>query len=452
MRSTKLTAAGIAAAALLTLAPAIASAAGGHGSHRTRHASAGSCRATLNVAPRLITAGESVVAYGRLSCATAAEEEKQTVTLYQGSVPPDTVAGTGTTEAKGFFKIEIAHVTASTVFHATVGSALSRSRPVKVAAQVTLNGPAEGTQLVTGRGAGDRNRVAFTGSVSPEDAGATVVLQRQNADLGNEWQRIQFGHVGAGGVYAITHTFLIPGDANIRVLVRAGHHNVASPSNVLTYEISQAQSPLLTIKSSVDPLAYGQPVGISGTVAGITTATTVTLMARSSHQDAFAPVAQVKTDASGNYEFPAQSPINSTFYEVEGDGRTSAQIYELVHDDLTATVLPGTTVPAGTTLKFEGSVSPEHPGHVIYLERQNASGTGFHVVEVSTLTADSTYAIAHTIYTTGTSVFRVRIPGDPQNGGTISQQFTITVTPAPSPAALPPEAPGNSTLPPEGQV
>ena len=113
---------------------------------------------------------------------------------------------------------------------------------------------------------------------------------------------------------------------------------------------------------------------------------------------------------------------------------------------------PGTTIQAGQTLTFAGSVSPDHAGHVIYLERQNAAGTGFHVVEVSTLSAGSTYSIAHTIYTTGTSVFRVRIPGDPQNGGAVSQPFTIQVTPAPSPAALPPEAPGNSTLPPEGQV
>ena len=39
------------------------------------------------------------------------------------------------------------------------------------------------------------------------------------------------------------HTFVVPGDANIRVLVRSQRRNAPSPSNVLTYEISQAQNP-----------------------------------------------------------------------------------------------------------------------------------------------------------------------------------------------------------------
>jgi hypothetical protein len=451
MRSTKLTAAGVAAAALLTLAPAIASAAGGHGSHRIRHASAGSCRATLNVAPRLITAGESVVAYGRLSCATAAEEEKQTVTLYEGYAPGDTVAGTGTTEAKGFYKIETAPLTSSGRFHVVAGTTESRSKPVKVAAQVTLTGPAEASQLLAGIRAGGRSRVTFTGTVSPAEAGARIVLQRQNASTGNEWHRIEFGRVGAGGSFTITHRFVVPGDANIRVLIRGLQRNVSSPSNVLTYAISQAQNPALTLDASADPILYGQSVTFAGTAAADPNAT-VTLLAHTAHQGDFAPVAQVKTNGSGDYQFPAQSPVYSTFYEVQGNGVSSAVLYEDVGDALTAGVVPGTTIQAGQTLTFAGSVSPDHAGHVIYLERENAAGTNFHVVEVSTLSAGSTYSIAHTIYTTGKSVFRVRIPGDPQNGGAVSQPFTIQVTPASSPAALPPEAPGNSTLPPEGQV
>jgi hypothetical protein len=452
MRSVKLIAAGVVAAASLTLAPAIASASDGHGSHRFRHLSAGVCRATLNVAPRLITAGEAVVGYGRLSCATAAEEEGQHVKLYQGSVPPGyTVAGETTTEKGGFYKVEVAHLNETTTFHAVVGTALSRSKVVRVAPQVTLGGPPEGKQLVTGRGAGAGNRVTFTGTVSPEEAGATVVLQRQDAITGNEWHRIQRGHVGAGGIFAITHTFLLPGDANIRVLVRAFHHRRSSPSNVLTYAISQAQNPSLTIDSSLDPITYGQSVGISGTVASAPGAT-VKLMARSAHQSAFAPIAEVKADSSGKYEFPAQIPVYNTFYKVESDGRTSAMLYQLVYDGLTATVSPGTSIQAGQALTFSGSVSPAHPGHEIYLERENASGTGFHTVEVSTLSAGSTYTIVHTVYTPGTYVFRIRITGDPENGGAVSQPFTITVAPASSSAALTPEAPGNSTLPSEGQV
>jgi hypothetical protein len=52
----------------------------------------------------------------------------------------------------------------------------------------------------------------------------------------------------------------------------------------------------------------------------------------------------------------------------------------------------------------------------------------------------------------GTDVVRIKIPGGPLNGSTDSQTFTIQVNPAPSPETLMPEAPGNSSQPPEGQV
>ncbi len=89
---------------------------------------------------------------------------------------------------------------------------------------------------------------------------------------------------------------------------------------------------------------------------------------------------------------------------------------------------------------------------MVYLERENASGLGFHVIAEGTVTAASTYTIVHTFYPVGTDVVRIKIPGGPLNGTTDSQTFTIQVTPAPSPEALTPEAPGNSGQPPVGQV
>ncbi len=137
---------------------------------------------------------------------------------------------------------------------------------------------------------------------------------------------------------------------------------------------------------------------------------------------------------------------------MQGGGRTSAILYEGVKNVLTATVSPETaSIQAGQTLTFSGTVSPDHSGHLISLERQNASGTGFNVVEVSTVASGSVYSIPYTVYNLGTNVFRVRVPGDPQNGAAVSQLFTIQVTP-PTAAALTPEPPGNSTQPPEGQV
>jgi hypothetical protein len=189
----------------------------------------------------------------------------------------------------------------------------------------------------------------------------------------------------------------------------------------------------------------------------------VTLLARTVRQHGFAPVAEVSTGTGGEYTFPAQSPVNSTFYEVTTNpkclgphGRScgssadhSAVLYEGVKDVLTAAVSQS-TIQAGGTLTFTGTVAPDHSGHIIYLERENVGNGNFHVVEVATVGAGSAYSIAHTVYAAGTKVYRVRIPGGPENEGAASAPFTIQVTPAPA-SALMPEGPGNSGLPAEGE-
>jgi hypothetical protein len=448
-----------AVALLLGLAPASALA-------RKHPSPNGNCRISINVAPRQITAGDPVVIFGRLACRKQGQAANQTVKLFHHLVG---APGSGfnlvqitTTDANGFYEYSRADgvVDSNRAWYVRAHGAQSARKNIHVAAQVTLAGPPEGTQLLTGAA----NKVTFTGTVNPADVGARVILQRQNADTGNDWHRIDSAAVVAGGNFSITHRFLVPGDANLRVLVRSQRRNIPSTSNVLEYEVSQAQNPKLTILSSVDPVLYGQSTTISGVVAGAVNQP-VTLLAHTRRQVGFAPVAEVNTDANGNYSFPAQSPVNSTFYLVRtrsgacatspptakacvGPVVNSAVLYEAVKDVLTAQV-SATTVQAGTQLTFSGTVAPSHPGHVIYLQRQDASGQGFHVVEVATVNADSTYSIAHTVYDAGTKVFRVFIPGGPENAGAASAPLQIQVTPAPAPA-LTPESPSNSTLPPAG--
>ena len=135
---------------------------------------------------------------------------------------------------------------------------------------------------------------------------------------------------------------------------------------------------------------------------------------------------------------------------MQGAPLKSAVLYEGVKNVLTAEVSP-TTVQAGEALTFKGTVAPDHTGHIIYLERQNAAGTAFHVVQVGYVLPGSEYSIVHQVYVPGTKVFRVDIPGGPDNGRAVSQLFTITVTPAPA-SALTPEAPNNSSQPGEGQT
>jgi hypothetical protein len=436
MRNRYLAVTVVAAAALPTLAPA--------GAWAHKHPSPnGRCRININT-PREISAGDSVVAFGRLRCVRRANAAGQRVKLFEHSfgTPGFTLVQSASTDAHGFYEVTQPGVTGNSSFYVRSHGAQSGRRRVRVEAQVALSGPPEGTQLFTGT----PNKVKFTGTVNPANVGAHVILQRQNALTGNEWHRIDSGVVDPEGGFTIVHTFVVPGDANIRVLVRSQGRNVPSLSSALTYAISQAQNPALTIDASSDPISFGQSVTISGILAGGAN-TPVTLLAHTDQQS-FAPVAQVTTDGSGNYSFPAQSPVNSTFYEVRGAGKMSAVLYEGVKDVLTASVSQS-TVQAGQTLTFSGAVAPDHTGHIIYLERQNASGGGFHVAQTAFVGAGSTYSIVHRVYDAGTKVFRVKVPGGPENEGAVSAPFTIQLTPAPA-AALMPEGPGNSSTPSEG--
>ena len=447
MRSIKLLPALAATAGVLAATAGVLALAAAGASAAKHPSPNGRCNVNINLAPRQITAGDSLVVFGELRCHGGAGNSGVAVKLLEraSAAPGFSVVQSTTTDARGFYEFTAAGVQANSVFFVRSHGAASGRKAVKVAAQVTLNGPPEGTQLLTGKA----NKVTFTGTVNPADAGARVVLQRQNAVTGNEWHRIDIGKVGPNGSYSITHTFVVPGDANIRALVRSGRRNGPSPSNVLTYEISQAQNPLLSIQASADPISFGETVTISGSlIAGA--GKPVTLLAHTASQHVFAPVAQAMTGAGGSYTFAAQSPIASTFYEVKA-GITSAVLYEGVKDVLSNAKVSQTTVQAGQPLTFSGTVAPDHTGHVIYLERQNASGGGFHVAQVASVGAGSTYSIVHTVYDAGTKVFRVKIPGGPENEGVASPPFTITVTPAPA-AALGQEAPGNSTQPPEGQT
>jgi hypothetical protein len=423
------------------------------GASAFRHPSAsGRCHVSIEVAPGgRITAGEPVTIFGRLSCRGRASAANQVVRLFHhlrgGGAPGFTLVQSATTDAQGYYQFQRADgvVETSRVWHVRSHGAESANRGVRVAARVELSGPPAGTQILTG----PANRVTFTGTVDPADAGARVILQRQNALTGDEWHRIDAGLVEASGDFSITHTFIVPGDASIRVLVRSQGRDVASESNILGYEISQAQNPELTIVSSADPIVYGQSATIGGVLKG-GSAQPVTLLARTVKQGGFAPVAQATTSASGEYTFPAQSPVNSTFYRVRSDGHTSAVLFEGVKDVLNAQV-SATSIQEGQALTFTGSVAPSDPGHVVYVERRDASGEGFHVVQVQRLSAESTFSVPYEVYSTGTQVFRVYVPGGPDNEGAASGLFTVAVTPV-SAAALMPEAPGNSTLPSEGSV
>ncbi len=143
---------------------------------------------------------------------------------------------------------------------------------------------------------------------------------------------------------------------------------------------------------------------------------------------------------SGEYSF-TQAPTQSTLYRASLGATRSAVLYEGVKRAL-APDPPAGEVQAGQTTTFSGTVSPADEGQLVYAERQNASGIGFHVVAGATI-AGSAYSISHVFVNAGSYVMRIRVPGDPALQAATSALFTFTVTPAPA-AVLTPEAPAAS--------
>ncbi len=461
MRIFKPTTAALAAAAL-ALAPAGAYAIRGAGKHAGRRTAnpSGGCKLSMNAAPRYIEAGESALVFGRLSCAEGSVAN-QTVTVMERSPVGATAgsAGTATTDQAGNYQLTSAALSADTAFYATALGARSGEKVVRVAPKISLTGPADGSELFTGSGPllhhgphpAYRSRVTFSGTVSPADAGATLVLQREDANSGEAWHRIgPLSVVGQNGSFSITHTFYLPGAANIRVLVRATRSSYRSASEPLSYEISKAQNSALTIFSSAEPVPYGQSTTITGTLAA-GAGKTVTLLERPRSSQAFVAIANAVTTTGGAYTFASQTPLQSVFYKVTGAGQSSTGMFEGVTYTVNNAGVGPTTVRASQPLTFTGTVTPARPGHAVYLQVQNPLGLGFHVADVGVESASGSFSITHSPFVAGAKKFRIKVPGDPEFEGAASPLLTVEVTPAAA-GALTPEPPSNSSLPSEGQI
>lgn len=422
------------------------------------------CHIKLNaVAPRLVQAGETALLFGQIRCVPGGLAAGQTVSYFErvagGSVTP---IGTSSSDTLGKFQLTTPALEKNTYFYVGAAGAQSGRRLVTVSPKVTISGPPDGSVLYTGRGpiihrfgtSAFPSKVTFSGKVSPTLAGDEVVLQRENAITGEQWHRIGHGSfVSSTGAYTIEHTFVVPGAANIRVLVRRTKVSARGVSEALSYEILQAQNPELTIFSSKNPVFYGEPVTINGEdKAG--PGVKLTLLSRTASARKFKEVTTTMTTTGGSYTFPAQTALQNTSYKVVAAGpgsarsRNSAALFEGVKYLLTAEA--STMTPTqGMPVVFSGTVTPAVAGHPVYLQVQNPSGIGFHVVNVGAVTSGGTYSITYVPFVPGVRTYRVRVPGDPINAGAGSGPITITTSAAPA-SAINPEPPGNSTPPNEG--
>ncbi|WP_026909824.1 hypothetical protein [Patulibacter minatonensis] len=373
---------------------------------------------TINAAPETTTSGDAVVIYGNAKPGAK-------VVLFHRVNPAKrfSVIQRTTANAAGQYQFtrKAGVVTSNRNWYVNAGGERSRVVNHKVSASISVTGPST-LHLLT------KERYVFKGVVAPNHAGDTALLQRQvGTGTSERWKTIDSDRIGRGGGYRITHAFGTPGDANLRVHFAGDRRNIASSSETLSYDVSGRQTKALSIATTNNPLKVGESTTISGKLQGVKAPTTVTLFGRVAGR-AFQPVATVQTDASGAYAFAGQAPIANTFYQVRGLGKSSAILFEGVRSVVTASV-DQTSVTAGATLTFSGSVSPDKTGRSIVLERQSPNGKSWNAVAVGKIGAGSTFSLQKRVPDSGTKVFRVSIPGGAVNQAGASQPFTINVAP-----------------------
>jgi hypothetical protein len=208
----------------------------------------GVCSIALTAPSAQVPAGEPLALSGSLSCGNREEASEQAVSLYCRvlGIPGFTLCASATSAPDGSFEIRTLEALKSNeLLYASAVGARSPRILVKPTSLVTISGPPSGAQLlIPGHTAAATalatNTITFTGTVTPAAPGTRVVLQRERDGSTGQWRRIALGEVGPEGAYSISHTFLLPGNATVRVVAR-GHGSLVSASEALTYVISRHQ-------------------------------------------------------------------------------------------------------------------------------------------------------------------------------------------------------------------
>jgi hypothetical protein len=120
-------------------------------------------------------------------------------------------------------------------------------------------------------------------------------------------------------------------------------------------------------------------------------------------------------------------PTHNTVYRVvAGAKEATANLFVGVQDVVTAAP-SATTVAVGGTITISGTVTPDHSGHLLYLQKQDAAGQWVDI-KAGELTNGSQYSFSFTPGMMGTKNLRVQITGGPWNIGGSSPTIVVTVS------------------------
>jgi hypothetical protein len=380
---------------------------------------------TISATPNPILAGQGVLIYGQLN---TADNAGQKIKLFHRISPKTSfsLVQTTTTNSFGFYDFTRAEgvVTSNRSWFAT-GPDGTHSRTITegVAALVSLS--ASNTNAVTGQ------RIVFTGNVSPSHPYQLVKLEEQNGLFGNVLTTIASTYTDASSNFDLSHRWALPGDYTLRAVFPSDARNLEGDSDSITVAVQQKQHSLFTINSSDPIIAAGGSVTISGTLysSGSTPEGSIVVGLYGGKPGGTKELlATMMTGSNGSYSF-TRSPTHNKVYLVATTSkplRETANLYEGVQDVLT--ILASSTMSEqGGNVTLSGIVTPDHAGHVIYLQILGIHGF-WHNVATGVVASASKYSFTYTFGEDGTVQLRARIYGGPENIGGASSAVTITVS------------------------
>jgi hypothetical protein len=393
---------------------------------------------TIATTANPIVAGEGVLIYGQLR---GADNAGQRVLLFHRIDPAArfSLIGITRTNSAGYYEFVRADgIVNSNRNWYVVGPGGTHSQTIHelVSSIVTLS-TASATSL-TGQA------VDFTGTVFPAHPHQRVLIQEQNSSSGSGWHTVATGITGANSAFNIEHKFALAGSYTLRAYFPSDPRNIAGQSDPVTLTVEQTQNASFTINGSAPVISAAQTETITGTlyVAGSTTTpqtnTLVTLYGRQ-YGGSWTPLATTTTDSTtGDYSFNA-TPIHNMVYLVKTTDPPAvgtADLYVGVQDAVTISA----SAPAagvGDPVTVSGTVTPDHSGHVVNLQRLTPSGAWVDV-ETGNLNSSSAYSFNYAFGQLGTFQLRVQIPGGPYNVAVASTAVGVSVSAVTPASSLPP--------------
>jgi hypothetical protein len=189
----------------------------------------------------------------------------------------------------------------------------------------------------------------------------------------------------------------------------------------------------LTIAVTPNPILAGEGVLIYGQLnTKPASDQTIALYHHVAGTPGYALVGKTTTDAAGFYEFArAESVVvsNRSWY-VKATGANGVHS-RTVHERVAALVSLAASASTGETgqpIVFSGSVTPNHAGEEVLLQKQvGTGGSGWKTLTSALLGPGSNYAIPYRFRLPGADDLRVRLPGDERNTAAVSDASTVTI-------------------------